>query len=159
ARQADLDAAVARLRACGADADLIDLACRCLAAEPHDRPRHAGEVAAALAGYQARVRERLAAPERAPGPPTGRAIAGRERRRPAVGLAVVATALTAVVAGGGWYLQRETDERARERAAAAAEEEARASALREKGEAGLAAGRRALEAGQWGQAEALLAQA
>jgi serine/threonine-protein kinase len=45
----DLADAHARLAGCGADSHLIDLARRCLAADPADRPRAADEVAAAVA--------------------------------------------------------------------------------------------------------------
>jgi hypothetical protein len=58
ARAADLTGAYARLETCGADADLIKLAKRCLAEKPDDRPQDAGEVATAVAGYIADVEER-----------------------------------------------------------------------------------------------------
>src|SRR5262249_34932922 len=57
AREADLAGAYARLEACGADADLIKLAKRCLAAEQGERPRDAGEVARVVAAYLADVEE------------------------------------------------------------------------------------------------------
>src|SRR5262249_38833580 len=56
--EADLTAAYARLDACRADADLIKLAKRCLAAKPDDRPRDASKVATAVAEYIADVEER-----------------------------------------------------------------------------------------------------
>src|SRR5271165_649321 len=43
---ADLAEAMARLNACGADAELVAMARECLAREPDDRPRDAGEVSA-----------------------------------------------------------------------------------------------------------------
>src|SRR5262249_37816357 len=49
ARQGDLADALARLGGCGAEAELVELCRRCLAAAPADRPRHGGEVAAAIA--------------------------------------------------------------------------------------------------------------
>jgi hypothetical protein len=55
----DLSEAFARLDSCGAEAELIDLARRCLAPRTEDRPRHAGEVAEAIERYQAGVQERL----------------------------------------------------------------------------------------------------
>jgi serine/threonine-protein kinase len=63
AREGRLDGAFARLAACGADAELVALARRCLAAEPGQRPRDAGEVAAAVAEYQRTVTARLRAAE------------------------------------------------------------------------------------------------
>jgi tRNA A-37 threonylcarbamoyl transferase component Bud32/tetratricopeptide (TPR) repeat protein len=56
--EADLTGAYARLDACGADADLIKLAKRCLAEKPDDRPRDASKVAKAVAEYMADVQER-----------------------------------------------------------------------------------------------------
>ena len=55
--------ALARLDACGADAELVALARDCLAAEPEDRPRDARAVADAVAAYLAGVQERLRAAE------------------------------------------------------------------------------------------------
>jgi signal transduction histidine kinase/tRNA A-37 threonylcarbamoyl transferase component Bud32 len=59
AQTAKLDEAYARLDGCGADAELIALAKRCLAPEPWDRPRQAGEVAEAVTAYQQSVAQRL----------------------------------------------------------------------------------------------------
>ena len=50
--------AFARLDACGADPELVALCKRCLAPEPDDRPRDAGEVAAAVAALRAAAEER-----------------------------------------------------------------------------------------------------
>jgi serine/threonine protein kinase len=55
ANQAD---AHARLNACGAEPELVALCLRCLASEPDDRPRDAGEVAAAVAALRAAAEER-----------------------------------------------------------------------------------------------------
>ena len=44
-----------RLDGCGADAELVALAKRCLAADPAGRPRDAGEVAAAVTAYRERA--------------------------------------------------------------------------------------------------------
>ena len=63
AARGDLTDALARLDACGADAELIALAKACLAAEPERRPRNAGEVAGRMTAYQAGVQERLKAAE------------------------------------------------------------------------------------------------
>jgi tRNA A-37 threonylcarbamoyl transferase component Bud32 len=58
ALEAELAGADARLDACGADADLIKLAKRCLAEKPDDRPRDASKVSTAVAEYIADVEER-----------------------------------------------------------------------------------------------------
>jgi eukaryotic-like serine/threonine-protein kinase len=63
AARADLADALARLDRCGADAELVTLAKRLLAAEQEDRPPDAGVVAEAVAGYLAGVEERLRATE------------------------------------------------------------------------------------------------
>ncbi len=59
AQTAQLADAFAELDGCVADAELTGLARRCLAAEPWDRPRDAGEVADAVTAYQYSVTERL----------------------------------------------------------------------------------------------------
>ena len=59
----DLADALARLDACGADAELIALAADCLAREAEDRPRHAGAVAERVTAYLGGVQERLRAAE------------------------------------------------------------------------------------------------
>jgi len=53
-----LDAAFARLHACGAEPELIALAKRCLSPIRTDRPRDAGEVAAAVAAFRANAEAR-----------------------------------------------------------------------------------------------------
>src|SRR5205823_440037 len=50
--------AFSRLDGCGADAELVALCRRCLAADRDARPRHAGEVARAVAEYLAGVEDR-----------------------------------------------------------------------------------------------------
>ena len=49
AARAKLEDAFSRLDTCGAETELVALAKRCLASEPKDRPRDAGEVAEAVA--------------------------------------------------------------------------------------------------------------
>jgi len=55
--------ALRRLEGCGADAELISLAKDCLAVEPEERPRDAGEIVRTLTAYLAGVQERLRAAE------------------------------------------------------------------------------------------------
>jgi hypothetical protein len=67
ARQAlagDVAEAFARLDGCGADAELIELAKACLAAEPEARPADAAEVAARVKCYRDQVAARQAEAER-----------------------------------------------------------------------------------------------
>src|SRR5262245_14172619 len=63
AARGETSEALARLDACGADAELVGLARDCLATEAEDRPRDAGEVARAVTAYLAGVQERLRAAE------------------------------------------------------------------------------------------------
>ncbi len=87
-----LDNALAELHACGADANLIQLAKRCLAPNRVDRPADAGEVATAVAAYQAREEERLRKAEL-----DEAAIAARRRV-----LRLTAMALTGAALPVGW---------------------------------------------------------
>jgi serine/threonine protein kinase len=106
AARGDLADARSRLEACGADAELIDLARDCLAAEPEQRPQNAGEVARRISGYLAGVQERLKAAELArveaqtrAEEAQARAAIERSRRRRTIALA--AAILGLVVLGGG----------------------------------------------------------
>jgi len=63
AARGNLNDAFSRLAACGAEQDLIELARQCLAAEPDERPRHAGVVAQRISDYLASVESRLRAVE------------------------------------------------------------------------------------------------
>jgi eukaryotic-like serine/threonine-protein kinase len=55
--------ALRRIETCGADAELMALALRCLAVNPRERPRDAGEVSRRLTAHLAGVQERLRATE------------------------------------------------------------------------------------------------
>jgi len=101
AQDAELDDAFARLDACGADAELVDLAKRCLAARPADRPQDAGCVAAEMAAYLESVSKRLRQAELQ----QVRAIAKaeEERKRRVVTLLLSAVALLLVIVGGGGW--------------------------------------------------------
>jgi serine/threonine-protein kinase len=136
ARACDHAGALVRLGGCGADAELVGLCKACLAAEPSDRPRDAGEVARAVAAYQAEVQERLRAAElgraaaqaraeeakataaaerraaesEKAAAEEARAAAAAERRARRRTLALAAAVLLLVVAGGSagwWYQQRQ----------------------------------------------------
>jgi tetratricopeptide (TPR) repeat protein len=115
AQTAGLEDAYSRLESCGADAELIGLARRCLAAEPWDRPRDAGQVAEAVAAYQNSVAERLRQAELAHAAEAARAEEARataaqaeakaraERRSRQLGLALAASVLLAGGLGvAGW---------------------------------------------------------
>jgi serine/threonine-protein kinase len=121
ARRGDLTEAFARLEACGADAELLALAKRCLAAEPGERPRDAGEVAQAMTAYLAAVEERVrqAEVERAAAQARAeeaRAKAVAERRARRLTLALAVAVLVVLVAGGAgaWLIQQQAQARATE---------------------------------------------
>jgi WD40 repeat protein len=102
----DLGETFARLEASGADGELVALAKRCLAAKKEDRPRDAGEVAKAVAAYQAGVQERLRRAELERAAAEARAAAERRARRLTVGLAAVSAAAAlglVVLLGALWH--------------------------------------------------------
>jgi tetratricopeptide (TPR) repeat protein/tRNA A-37 threonylcarbamoyl transferase component Bud32 len=131
ARAADNDEALARLDRCGADGPLIHLAKRCLAVDPADRLRNAGEVAAAVTAYQEAVAERLRQAELARAAEAARAEEAKataeqervakeaaqawaqaERRRRRAQLGTAAALLLLVVVGGtagAWYRQQQLE--------------------------------------------------
>jgi serine/threonine-protein kinase len=115
AARGDTADALRRLDTCGADAELVSLARRCLAAEREERPRNAGEVVELVAAYQAGVQERLKTAELARAAETARAEeaqataleaqrrarAERQARRTTVGLAA-SILIAAALGGAGW---------------------------------------------------------
>jgi WD40 repeat protein len=87
----------ARLDQCGADAKVVELCRACLSAEREARPRDAGAVAAAVAGYLAGVEERARQAELERAASEVRTAEQRKRRR--IKLTLVATVLLALVGG------------------------------------------------------------
>jgi serine/threonine-protein kinase len=168
AQTSQLNDAWRRLDGCGADAELIGLARRCLAAEPWDRPRDASEVAGAVTAYQNAVAERLRQVEldhaaevarteeaqatavqerKARQAAQGRALAERRARRVTLGLAAALLALVTVGAVGGLWVQRQEAERA---AAAVGQRETVETALDKAGALG--------QQGRWAEARTVLEQ-
>jgi serine/threonine-protein kinase len=97
----DLSDAVARLDACGADAELVGLAKGSLARERDDRPRAAAAVVERLGDYLASIEHRLRAAEVERAAEAARAeearvrvVVERSRRRAQVGLAASLLLLT-----------------------------------------------------------------
>jgi tetratricopeptide (TPR) repeat protein len=99
ASQAD---AHARLGACGAEPELVALCRRCLAPEPSDRPRGAGEVAAAVAEFRAAAEDRARRAEL----DRVRAAEQAKRRRVQAALAVAVALLACGGAAVGWWQDR-----------------------------------------------------
>jgi serine/threonine-protein kinase len=142
ALHAELTTAWQRLATCGADAELIALAKECLAPDPQQRPRHAGEVAGRIRAYEESVQDRLrqAELERAAAQARaqeeqkrrqaeaaraeeerkrrvveqGKARAERQRRRVTVALAASVLLLLAGASTAGlWYQARQAELQAR----------------------------------------------
>ena len=103
ATHADLEDALTRLQANGADAELLALARDCLAKERESRPRDAGGVADRLTAYQRGVQERLRQAELA----QVRAVEDRKRRRVQMGLAVTVLLLLLAGVSGAWLFQQQ----------------------------------------------------
>jgi serine/threonine-protein kinase len=125
AAAADLAQAFAYLDGCGADAELIALAQRCLAPAPADRPRDAGALAAEVTAYLESVEARLRRAELEGAAAQARAQEERKRRR--VQLALAASLLVLLLGGGGGWLWVTQQEAAREL------EQARSTQQRERG--------------------------
>jgi len=117
-------AALSRLDNCGLDGELVALARDCLAADPAERPRGAGEVARRITAYLAGVQERLRAAELGLAAEEARAqeaeataaaaqakaAAERQARR-----LTAALAATVLLAGAGWgWNEHQRLERVRE---------------------------------------------
>jgi serine/threonine-protein kinase len=110
----DLGDALGRLEACGAEAELVELARDCLAPVPEGRPRRAGDVAARMSSHLAGVQDRLRRAELArveaqarAEEEAKRAKAERDRRRLASGLAAAVLALAAVGGVSANYYQKQ----------------------------------------------------
>jgi tetratricopeptide (TPR) repeat protein/tRNA A-37 threonylcarbamoyl transferase component Bud32 len=112
AKKGALQGAYQRLDACGADAALVALAKRCLAADPNQRPRQAAEIVEAVAVYQIQVEERLRRTEIERAQAQIKAREERKRRRLTLTLAA---ALLLLITGSSaalvWY---QNDQAARE---------------------------------------------
>jgi serine/threonine-protein kinase len=136
---ADLADAFARLDDCGADAELIGLAKRCLAPAPKDRPRNASVLAGELTAYLESIEARLRQVELERAAAQVKAAEERKRRRLTVGLATVILALVLLGSAGWAWIEhdratRRSEERsrAREIETAVTTELERATQLREE---------------------------
>jgi tetratricopeptide (TPR) repeat protein len=120
ASDGDLAEAFARLEACSAETEVVNLARACLAPNRIDRPRNAGEVAARLSAYLTGVQERLrqarlgraAADARASEEAQTRRVAEaktvveRHARRLTAGLAALLLLLIVFGGSGAWLFQQ-----------------------------------------------------
>jgi serine/threonine-protein kinase len=148
AKIAEMDEAYTRLGECGADKELIALARNCLAPQPWDRPRHAGEVASALIHYERSSAQRLRQAELDRTAAEARADSERKRRHVtlALGSLVVLLVLAGTTGTALWWKHQAA--LASERLALATEaEKALGDAMKDEA------------AGRWADARATLAQA
>jgi tetratricopeptide (TPR) repeat protein len=104
--EADLDPAFARLDSCGADAELVSLCKRCLAADPAHRPADGKEVAEAVAAYRTGVEERARRAEIKRAAAEAEAREQRKRRKVQLALAAAGVAVVGLVAAGAWWNER-----------------------------------------------------
>lgn len=102
---ADTRQALDRLAACRGDPALVRLAQDCLAADPADRPRHAGDVADRIESYRRSLAARLKDAELSQATAAARAAARRARSRLAF---VASTALLAAIGAGAWWWHSES---------------------------------------------------
>jgi serine/threonine-protein kinase len=106
--------AYARLDACGADPELVELTKECLLAAPAARPRHAGVVASRVHDHVVSVEERAHA---------ARVDAAVQRRARKLTLALAATVLLAGLGGGVAWTSVQSERSARELADATRQRE------------------------------------
>ena len=107
AARGDVGEALARLASCGADAELVGLARRCLTPERDQRPRDARELSAAVEAYQAGVQERLKRAEMERARAEVKRAEERKRRKLALALAAVVVVVVALGGAGAWWGQRQ----------------------------------------------------
>ncbi len=133
ALEGDLTGARERLDQCVADEELVDIARRCLAANPSLRPHDAGVVALAITEYRASVAERLHEAEVERAAAEAKAEGERKSRRLTVALAAASLAFILLGIGAWFWLDRERTQK-RELFVRGIEEQLRqAERLREKG--------------------------
>jgi serine/threonine-protein kinase len=112
AAAARLEPAFARLDACGAEAELVRIAKRCLDPAPSARPRHAGILAREVNSYLTSLGDRLRAAEIAT--VEARATAAAERKSRRRTLALSGALALAVLAGAAFAVRAERERHARD---------------------------------------------
>jgi len=114
AAQAELDEALARLDACGAEAVLVKLTKQCLTAAPAARPSNAGVLAERVHDHVISVGERAHQAEVDAAAADARTQEERKARK--LTLALGAAVLAVVLVGGGGWLFVQNERAAQERA-------------------------------------------
>src|SRR5207244_4220432 len=102
AKLGDLGETFSRLDRSGCDPELVDLARRCLAGDPKERPANGQAVAEAMTAYLAGVQERLRRAQLA----SARAVETRKRRRV---LTVLLSLMAIGSVGAALWLRGERD--------------------------------------------------
>jgi eukaryotic-like serine/threonine-protein kinase len=134
AAREELNDCFERLAGCGADAELVAVARKCLAASPGDRYADGKEVAEAVAVYRAGVEERLRAAERDRAVSAAEAREQRKRRKVQLLLAGAVALLLGALAGFAWWDGQRKTTAARLEAEAARLEGERNAEARNKAE-------------------------
>ena len=111
AARAKLDDAFSRLDTSGAEPELVALAKRCLAAEPANRPRDAGEVAEAVEKLRAEAERRAREAEMDRARAEVKTAEERKRRHVQRVLAITVLGLLAVGGGAVWWIDRVRSQR------------------------------------------------
>ena len=155
----NLAESLTHLAACGADAELVALANRCLSADRDSRPANAGAVAKAVAGLRAATEERARRAELARVKASAEARAKRKRRRVQFALAASLGLLCAAGLAAAWWQDRENDRRRSEVARQESDADHRADLNADALGAGLSACEIALRVGDTDRAAAALADA
>lgn len=100
AQQATLESAYQRLRSCGADPQLIEIALRCLTSDPEKRLVNASEVAAEITQYKMDLQERLKKTELERAKAETAALGERKAKRLVISIGVL---LLTLLATAGWF--------------------------------------------------------
>jgi serine/threonine-protein kinase len=117
AQQGDLAVTLARLDACSADRELIELARDCLAVQRADRPPDAGHVSLRMTAFRRSVQQRLQRLELERVEARTRAEERRRRRRIVLTLAAGLMLLAVLLAAGTTWIARREAARQRDEAA------------------------------------------
>src|SRR5262245_22036864 len=139
-----LDDCFARLDASGAEPELVTLCKKCLAFEPGDRPRDAGEVAQAVAGLRSAAEERAKLAERERLAADVRA-AEQTKRRKAFQWAAAAVVTVLLLGVAGTTIGLIQADRERQAAEQAQEDEAKQRGIAEQQRKAAEAARKAAE--------------
>jgi len=107
AAEAKLDSVYARLDTCGADADLVQIAKRCLAPAPPVRYKDAGELVGVVGAHLAAIAERAQTADREAAVARAKAAEERKRRRLTVALAAAVVCAVVTTGVGLYWVDRE----------------------------------------------------